>query len=114
MQDQQKPQILAVAIYARVSSEEQRDGQTIDAQVLELERFANEKGWRVAGIYKDEGWSGTMLVRPDLDRLRDDAMKKAFDAVVINDVDRLAGDVAHPGVIQRAFERRGIQVIFRT
>src|SRR5450755_1682649 len=88
MQDQQNPKIFAVAIYARVSSEEQREGQTIDAQVLELERFAREKDWRVSGIYKDDGWSGTMLVRPELDRLRDDAMKKAFDAVVINDVDR--------------------------
>ena len=64
MQDQQSPKISSVAIYARVSSEEQREGQTIDAQVLELERFANEKGWHVSGVYKDEGWSGTMLVRP--------------------------------------------------
>lgn len=113
MQDKQNPQISAVAVYARVSSEEQREGQTIDAQVLELERFAREKGWRVSGVYKDEGWSGTMLVRPDLDRLRDDAMKRAFDAVVINDVDRLARDVTHLGVIKRDLERRGIQVIFR-
>src|SRR5450755_3231270 len=113
MQDQQNPQIFAVAIYARVSSEEQREGQTIDSQVLELERFAHEKGWRISGVYKDEGWSGTMLARPNLDHLRDDAMKKAFDAVIINDVDRLARDVTHLGVIKRDLERRGVQVIFR-
>ena len=113
MQDQQSPKISSVAIYARVSSEEQREGQTIDAQVLELERFANEKGWHVSGVYKDAGWSGTMLVRPDLDRLRDDAMNRAFDAVVINDVDRLARDVTHLNVIKRDLERRGVQVIFR-
>ena len=57
-----------VAIYARVSTEEQREGQTIDSQVAELERFANEKSWRVAEIYKDEGWSGSLLARPELDR----------------------------------------------
>src|SRR5664280_1262672 len=113
MQDQQSPKISSVAMYARVSSEEQREGQTIDAQVLEIERFANEKGWQVSGIYKDEGWSGTMLARPDLDRLRDDALKGIFNAVVINDVDRLARDVTHLGVIKRDLERRGIQVIFR-
>ena len=54
-----------------------------------------------------------MLVRPDLDRLRDDAIKHVFDAVIINDVDRLARDVTHLGIIKRDLERRGIQVIFR-
>jgi DNA invertase Pin-like site-specific DNA recombinase len=47
------------------------------------------------------------LARPELDRLRDDASKGAFDAVLINDVDRLARDVSHLGIVQRDFERRG-------
>src|ERR1035441_2568689 len=49
---------LRIAIYARVSTEEQREGQTIDSQVAELERFCREKVWLITGIYKDEGWSG--------------------------------------------------------
>ena len=53
------------------------------------------------------------MERPELDRLRDDTQKGAFDAVVINDVDRLARDVAHLGVIKRDLERRGVKVIFR-
>jgi site-specific DNA recombinase len=104
---------MRLAIYARVSTEEQREGQTIDSQVAELERFAREKGWLTAGIYKDEGWSGGVMERPDLDRLRDDAQKAVFKAVLINDVDRLARDVAHLGVIKRDLERKGIKVIFR-
>lgn len=102
-----------VAIYARVSSEEQREGQTIDSQIAELERFASAQGWVVVGIYKDEGWSGAVLVRPELDRLRDDAKKKLFDIVLLNDVDRLARDVSHIGVIKRDLERQGLQVRFR-
>jgi site-specific DNA recombinase len=102
-----------VAIYARVSSEEQREGQTIDSQIAELERFARAQGWTVAGVYKDEGWSGAVLARPELDRLRDDATKKLFDVVLLNDVDRLARDVSHLGVIKRDLERRGIQVRFK-
>src|SRR3984893_14653222 len=104
---------LRLAIYARVSTEEQREGQTIDSQVAELERFAREKSWLIAAIYKDEGWSGGVMERPELDRLRDDAQKGVFDAVLINDVDRLARDVAHLGVIKRDLERKGIKVIFR-
>jgi site-specific DNA recombinase len=53
------------------------------------------------------------LARPALDRLRDDAGKKLFDAVLINDVDRLARDVTHLGVIKRDLERSGVRVIFR-
>ena len=104
---------LRIAIYARVSTEEQREGQTIDSQVAELERFCREKVWLITGIYKDEGWSGGVMERPELDRLRDDAQKAVFDAVLINDVDRLARDVTHLGVIKRDLERKGIQVMFR-
>jgi len=101
------------AIYARVSSEEQREGQTIDSQIAELERFSREKGWALIGIYKDEGWSGALLSRPALDSLRDDAARKQFDLVLLNDVDRLARDVAHLGIVKRDLERSGVKVVFR-
>src|SRR6266446_4944618 len=104
---------LRLAIYARVSTEEQREGQTIDSQIAELERFSREKCWPIAGTYKDAGWSGGVMERPELDRLRDDAQNGVFDAVLINDVDRLARDVAHLGVIKRDLERKGMRVVFR-
>src|ERR1039458_3528375 len=91
-----------------------RRGAGRESRVLfrpELERFCREKVWLITGIYKDEGWSGGIMERPELDRLRDDAQKAVFDAVLINDVDRLARDVAHLGVIKRDLERKGIQVI---
>src|ERR1051325_2051766 len=104
---------LRLAIYARVSTEEQREGQTIDSQIAELERYSREKGWAVLGTYKEEGWSGGVMERPELDRLRDDAQKGMFKAVLINHVDRLARDVAHLGIIKRDLEKNGITVIFR-
>ena len=58
---------LRLAIYARVSTEEQREGQTIDSQISELERFAREKAWVVAGTYKDDGWSGAVMAQHILD-----------------------------------------------
>lgn len=104
---------LRVALYARVSTDEQREGQTIQSQLHELNRFADQKGWLVADTYKDDGWSGALLERPELDRLRDDASRALFEAVLINDVDRLARDVTHLGVIKRDLELRGVSIIFR-
>jgi site-specific DNA recombinase len=102
-----------VAAYARVSTEEQRDGQTIDSQIAELEDFARAKGWNITQVYRDAGWSGSTMARPALDRLRDDARAGQFRAVLVNDVDRLARDVSHLGVVKRDFERHGVSVIFR-
>src|SRR5689334_3355548 len=110
---QESKQPLRVALYARVSTEEQREGQTIDSQIKELENFAQNNVWASVGIYKDEGWSGAIVARPELDRLRDDAARKLFDAVLINDVDRLARDVTQLNVIRRDLERKGVRVVFR-
>ncbi|MDP9049506.1 MAG: recombinase family protein [Acidobacteriota bacterium] len=104
---------LRVVLYARVSGEEQKHGHNIDSQIEELKQFAEQRGWSLVDQYRDEAWSGALLARPGLDRLRDDAGKKLFDAVLINDVDRLARDVTHLGVIKRDLERSGVRVIFR-
>ena len=104
---------MTVAIYARVSTEEQRDGQTIDSQIRELEQFASNQNWVIHEIYKDEGWSGGLLARPALDKLRDDCSKGVLDAVLVNDVDRLARDVSHLGIIKRDIERKGVRLVFR-
>src|SRR5258708_2786334 len=112
MHQDQDSQVRA-ALYARVSTEEQRHGQTIQSQIAELERFVEQQGWAIQGRYIEEGFSGALLARPELDRLRDDAGRGVFHVVVVNDVDRLARDVAHLGVIKRDLERKHIRLVFR-
>jgi site-specific DNA recombinase len=102
-----------IALYARVSTEEQREGNTIESQIAELEKFAERNEWNIQGRYVDEGWSGALLARPELDRLRDDAGHGLFEVVLVNDVDRLARDVAHLGVIKRDLEKKRVRLIFR-
>jgi len=109
----QPTNITRIVLYARVSSEEQKEGQTIDSQIEELRRHAADRGWNIVEVYRDDGWSGGLLARPELDRLRDDASKSKFEAVLVNDVDRLARDVTHLGVIKRGLERLGVALIFR-
>jgi site-specific DNA recombinase len=112
MEPNQGSQTIA-ALYARVSTEEQREGNTIESQVAELEKFAERNGWTVHGRYIDEGWSGALLARPELDRLRDDAGRGLFNVVLVNDVDRLARDVSHLGVVKRDLERKRVRLVFR-
>ena len=62
-----------VAIYARVSSEQQAEAQTIASQVAALRERLAAEGLTVSEAmqFLDEGYSGATLVRPALERLRD-------------------------------------------
>jgi hypothetical protein len=61
------------AIYARASSEGQKENKTIGSKVDELIQFAQEQGYVVPEpyIFKDEGYSGAILIRPGLEKVRD-------------------------------------------
>ena len=63
----------SAAIYARVSSEQQKEENTIASQTAALVEFAREQGFSVPDewVIEDEGVSGASLLRPGLERLRD-------------------------------------------
>jgi len=103
---------LKVAVYSRVSTEEQAEGKTIESQALENENFCKERDYIMFEHYKDDGWSGGRLERPALDRLRDDAKLGLFNTVVINAVDRLARDDFYFALIVRELEKLGIKFVF--
>ena len=104
---------MRVALYCRVSTDEQTQGRTIESQIKELESLAQARGYVVAEKYIDDGWSGALLSRPALDALRDDAGNHLFDGVLINDVDRLSRDIANLAVVKRDLEAKGVDVIFK-
>ena len=64
-----------VALYARVSSDKQGQEATIDSQLSMLRERIKADGYQVepALCFVDDGVSGTTLVRPGLERLRDQA-----------------------------------------
>jgi site-specific DNA recombinase len=61
------------AIYARVSSDQQKEKNTIASQTAALIDFAREQGYSVPDdwVIEDEGFSGASLLRPGMERLRD-------------------------------------------
>ncbi|MDO4246863.1 MAG: recombinase family protein [Deinococcus sp.] len=78
------------AIYTRVSTEEQTENYSLEAQASILKAFADQQGSVVVAEYVDAGQSGTKLERPALTRLLADAQAKQFDTVLIYRLDRLA------------------------
>ena len=63
----------AAAIYARVSSDRQKENHTIASQLAALTEYAEGHGYLVPAEWRfqDEGYSGATLLRPGLEALRD-------------------------------------------
>ena len=80
-----------VALYCRVSTDRQvREGDSIAAQRDALEKYANEKGYFVAGVFIDDGISGTKFQeREKLQELLNLIKTKKIDLVLITKLDRL-------------------------
>lgn len=85
------PTVTRVACYARVSTEDQAERQTVDAQKDFLRRYCELHGLTVAGVYVDDGISGATPLedRPEGRRLLDDAEAGAFTVVLVYRLDRL-------------------------
>src|SRR6266536_5723233 len=102
------------AIYARVSSERQREEGTIESQVAGLRELAGERGLALAEefVFCDEGISGATLTRPALERLRDRAAEGCFEVVLCHCPDRLARRYAYQVLLLEELDRAGVEVVF--
>jgi site-specific DNA recombinase len=81
---------MKAAIYARVSSDQQRERHTIGSQLTELPKYAKSQGWTVVRLYQDDGKSGESIDgRPEFQALLEDAEKKLFEIVLVIDLDRI-------------------------
>lgn len=101
------PQARRVALYARVSTHDQK----ADLQLDGLRKLAEQRGWRVVGEYVDLGVSGAKDRRPALDKLMADAHRGRFDIVAVWRFDRFARSVRHLVVALDDFRERGIDFV---
>ena len=82
-----------VAIYVRVSTDEQRDnGYSIDSQLRMLKEYADKNNYNIVGIYNDAGYSGKNLMRPEMQRLLKDIEDGKIDILLAIKTDRLTRD----------------------
>lgn len=83
--------IVKVAVYARVSTQEQAvEGTSLEHQSEQLKKYCESQGWEIFQTYVDAGYTGKDGNRPGLKRLLADAKLNLFDKVVVHKMDRLA------------------------
>lgn len=106
---------LKVALYTRVSTEDQaREGFSLEVQRDFLLKYAKDQGWDVfcgisgAKVYQDDGVSGYTLDRPALKRLLADAGKRQFDLTLVYKQDRLSRNLKDMLNLLDQFARWGI------
>src|ERR1700752_2868126 len=102
------------AIYARVTSEQQREEHTIASQTAALIEFAKSHDLEVPRewVFEDEGYSGASLERPGLERIRDLAAEGQIQCVLVHAPDRLSRKYAYQVLLIEEFARQGVETRF--
>src|SRR6201993_575797 len=102
------------AIYARVSSQQQREENTIASQTASLIEFAQRHDLEVPKewVVEDEGYSGATLERPGLEHVRDLAAEGQIQVVLAYSPDRLSRKYAYQILLIEEFARHGVETLF--
>ena len=105
---------IRAALYARVSSDTQAKENTIASQLADLRQRIAADGLALLEEHRfvDDGQSGSTLVRPALERLRDAAYAGQFERLYVHAPDRLARNYAYQFVLLEELQQHGVEVVF--
>lgn len=102
--------ILKVAVYARYSSDNQRE-ESIDAQLRAITDFAQRNHYTIVREYIDEALTGTTDNRPQFIQMISDAKKGLFDCVICHKLDRFARNRYDSAIYKKALKDCGVKFI---
>lgn len=97
MKKEKKSELMRVALYVRVSGEEQKiKGLSLEAQQERLEAYAKEKGWIVTGIYVDAAKTARkdMYKRSEFMKMMESVKRNEVDLLLFCRLDRWFRSVA--------------------
>lgn len=101
---------LRAALYARFSSESQRDASIADQMRL-CRLHAEQQGWRIVEEYSDSAVSGASLIRPGIQALIADAGRRRFDVILTESLDRLSRDQEDVAGLYKRVRFAGAKII---
>ncbi len=107
---------MKVALYCRVSTEEQKNRESIKNQIFDLERYCKLHNHKIIDYYIDDGLSGAIPTRerPECKKLLEDVYKNKFEAIVIFKLDRLTRDIYDAFEIRKILFEKNISLITTT
>jgi site-specific DNA recombinase len=101
---------MKVAIYARYSSDNQRDASIAD-QLRICREFAARQGWTVAQEFTDHAISGATLLRSGFQALLRDALNRRFDVVLAESLDRFSRDQEDTAGLFKRLTFAGVNIV---
>lgn len=104
---------LNAGLYARVSTARQEEAETIESQVSEIKARIEVDGNCINGenIFMDDGWTGEVLQRPSLDRMRDAVQEGRFEVLYVYDRGRISRVFAYQEIIIEEITNKGIRFV---
>ena len=101
---------MKVGIYARYSSDNQRDASIAD-QLRICRTFAERQRWTIAEEYSDHAVSGATLLRPGFQSLMRDALNRRFDVVLAESLDRFSRDQEDTAGLFKRLTFAGVNIV---
>lgn len=98
---------LKVAIYCRVSTEEQ-DASKQEALCRE---YCQRLGYNIYAVYTDNAISGTKTSRPAFDEMLKEMRQFKFNAIMVTRLDRIGRSLKHLLTLIEEFANKGVQFI---
>ena len=98
-----------VAIYARFSTDMQRDA-SIDDQVESCRDYALRQDWQIVEVYSDRAVSGSSMFRAGIEALQRDAKAGRFDIVLSEAMDRLSRKLSDISKFHERMEHAGVEI----
>ena len=103
---------LRAAVYIRYSSENQRDGYSIEYQMDECKKYINEQGFIFEKAYIDEAVSGKSANKRDaFFSLLSDVKNGLYDVVIVYKYSRFARNLMEARIYQHQIEKAGAKLI---
>jgi site-specific DNA recombinase len=101
---------MKAALYARYSSDNQRDA-SIEDQLRICRARAEREGWTIIDSYTDRAISGASLLRPGVQELISDALKGRFDVILAESLDRLSRDQEDIAGFYKRMRFAGVSIV---